>query len=366
MNNDKALTNNNSDESQDIKDEDFDFSFGNFLGDEPVSKSVIDEEPVSKLDDNNHELNPVDDGETDSILDGDDEIDSILDELDDDNETESKPTDEDIVEENGSAIDSNAKTKYKLVKDPTPDAPIKGVHPKAGIFPPMKDEELADLVKSIRKNGFQGSIQLDKDRYIIDGANRQKACEIANVTPRYRIWDGLGSLQEFVLMKNMHRRHLSATQKAFIAARFATLKQGQKLSDISCKTTDSLTIQEASEKFKANEQYTKKAKRIIEKGIDEVIDAVSSDRISIQEGFDLSDLGQSEQLDALNKLTIDKAAPKPKVAFSIDTARNSFVALFAKCTKKFNDKTVDVIAEILEDSLDKAQMNGLIKKLAKH
>lgn len=92
-------------------------------------------------------------------------------------------------------------------------------HPVAGMFPLMSADELGGLVEDIRSHGLREPIWLHPDGRIVDGRNRYRACLEGAVQPRFQTWDGSGSLVDFVLSLNLHRRHLNQSQKAVIALR---------------------------------------------------------------------------------------------------------------------------------------------------
>lgn len=90
-------------------------------------------------------------------------------------------------------------------------------HPVASLFPMMTGDEFVDLSNDIRDNGLREPIWLHPDGRIVDGRNRYKACRAAGVEPKFRTWDGNGSLVEFVVSLNLHRRHLTSSQRAMSA-----------------------------------------------------------------------------------------------------------------------------------------------------
>jgi hypothetical protein len=89
-------------------------------------------------------------------------------------------------------------------------------HEVATMFPPMTDEEFQLLVADIQKHGLQEPLWRYQNQ-IIDGVHRYRACKLLGIEPRYHEWDGVGSLVHFVVSRNLHRRHLTSTQKAVLA-----------------------------------------------------------------------------------------------------------------------------------------------------
>ncbi|MDA2925931.1 MT-A70 family methyltransferase [Acidobacteria bacterium AH-259-G07] len=98
-----------------------------------------------------------------------------------------------------------------------------GFHPVCNIFPMMQAEESEDLLADIKENGLLEPIWLHPDGRIIDGKNRYRACLEIGIEPSFKTWDGHGSLVSFVVSLNLHRRHLSSSQKAAIAVEVVPL-----------------------------------------------------------------------------------------------------------------------------------------------
>lgn len=90
-------------------------------------------------------------------------------------------------------------------------------HEVANIFPLMTGEEYESLKADIAENGLREAIWLHSDGRIIDGRNRYRACMDTGTEPQYRTWDGNGSLVSFVVSLNLHRRHLTTTQRAVLS-----------------------------------------------------------------------------------------------------------------------------------------------------
>src|SRR5688572_28340685 len=92
------------------------------------------------------------------------------------------------------------------------------VHPAASLFPLMPVEELRALAEDIRANGLIEPVLLYQNQ-ILDGRNRLAACALAGVTPRFAVADipPTSSPLLYAVSKNLHRRHLTVSQRATIA-----------------------------------------------------------------------------------------------------------------------------------------------------
>jgi hypothetical protein len=91
-------------------------------------------------------------------------------------------------------------------------------HPASMLFPMLLEPELEELAADIKLNGLLEPIDLYAGM-IIDGRNRYQACARAAVEPRFNeIEENRVSAIQYVVSKNIHRRHLTTSQRAAIAA----------------------------------------------------------------------------------------------------------------------------------------------------
>lgn len=93
------------------------------------------------------------------------------------------------------------------------------VHPAAAVMPAMSDEEFADLKADIAKNGLLCPVEIHRGK-LIDGINRARACQAVGATIHTVDVGDLGELTpaEYVVALNLRRRHLTASQRAMLAA----------------------------------------------------------------------------------------------------------------------------------------------------
>lgn len=103
-------------------------------------------------------------------------------------------------------------------------------HPLSLLFPPMAKMELAELEEDIKAHGFdQRQPVTVYQGKILDGRHRYAAALAVGVEPIYTQFVGDdGAALDFVLRANLHRRHLTTSQRAAVAAELATLRTGQR------------------------------------------------------------------------------------------------------------------------------------------
>lgn len=96
------------------------------------------------------------------------------------------------------------------------------VHPAAAVFPAMNDADLKELANDIGEHGLHQPLILTHDESVlVDGRNRLRACEIAGVdfTTETLPEDYTDEQTiDYIVSANIRRRHLTAGQKAMLAA----------------------------------------------------------------------------------------------------------------------------------------------------
>jgi N6-adenosine-specific RNA methylase IME4/ParB-like chromosome segregation protein Spo0J len=161
-------------------------------------------------------------------------------------------------------------------------------HPLAGIFPLMEGAEFDALVADIKANGLVEPIVVFEDR-ILDGRNRYRACEAAGVEPTFAVYQGDDPIA-YVVSLNLRRRHLDESQRAIVAAKLATLRDGQR-----ADLVEGLPIGRASALLNVGERTVARAREVIDGGASELIHAVEQGVVSVSAAADIATQPIEEQ-----------------------------------------------------------------------
>ena len=161
-------------------------------------------------------------------------------------------------------------------------------HPLADIFPLLDGQDFAELVADIREHGLHEPIVVYEDK-ILDGRNRYRACLAAAIDPTFTVYSGDDPVA-YVVSLNLRRRHLSESQRAMVAAKLATLRDGQR-SDL----VEGLPIGRASELLNVGERSVARAREVQEYGAAELVSAVERGAFSVSAAADVATLPAQEQ-----------------------------------------------------------------------
>lgn len=111
--------------------------------------------------------------------------------------------------------------------------PTGKAHPLAAVFPLLKGDEFQALIDDIEQHGLSAPVLVTPDGTILDGRNRYRACKaIADRRTGPHLTELLKTRTidvpadeqvRIILSLNVHRRHLTASQRAMTAARLSQI-----------------------------------------------------------------------------------------------------------------------------------------------
>ena len=209
-------------------------------------------------------------------------------------------------------------------------------HPLANIFPLIEGQAYQDLMADVLKHGVREPISLFEGK-ILDGRNRYRAATAMGVPCDFRSYEGKDAAA-FVISLNLHRRHLSESQRAMVAAKLANLGNGQRASPIG---EGAVTQQVAADMLNVGKRSVERAREVLEQNPQEVAHAVEQGRMSVSLAAQVATLPDEakaeiaaapiEQMRKVVKAHVDvakktRAAGKPKTGAKADAIRSELKA----------------------------------------
>lgn len=184
-------------------------------------------------------------------------------------------------------------------------------HPAAKAFPLMEGDAYDRHREDVRENGLRLPIILakyDAQWTILDGRNRQRACDETGVEPRYEHFksEDVDDQIAYAVSVNVSRRHLNDTQRAYVATKLANIKHGGPRA--SGKSAGCSQAQAAS-LMNVSERTVRDAKAAAERGIPEIETAMASGELAASRAVEISKLSDEQQRDELAQL---KAQPRQR------------------------------------------------------
>jgi hypothetical protein len=187
-------------------------------------------------------------------------------------------------------------------------------HSLSAVFPPLGDEEFKLLCDDIDQNGIREPLTLFEGK-IIDGWNRYRACQELNiVNPPTRSYTGTDPVG-LVVSLNLHRRHLTPSQRAMSIAKLVDFVDVQGLASDSLKdiqhgnfTTPPVdepvkktTLEEAAALAQVSKSSMQAAKIVVKEGDQKIQDDVLSGKISVHEAKKKVEGDKAEKPETENK-----------------------------------------------------------------
>jgi hypothetical protein len=228
------------------------------------------------------------------------------------------------------------------------------IHPLAELFPPMPDDQYQALKADIAENGQKEDIVFWQDK-LIDGRHRLRACLELGIRPDTAELDDSCDPYIYVLSHNLHRRHLTASQRSIVAAKLVTFKRGGDRKSENFKTQIGVSIDEAALQLSVSPRSVDIAKQVIEHGSKAIVDAVESGEIpvSFAAKFVTEEPDKKTQTELVKqgKKAMREHITEPSPFVDDDTQESSSVAYIQKLWRSWSDVQRQAVRVWIEDQL---------------
>ena len=221
-------------------------------------------------------------------------------------------------------------------------ADVRPFHPLANIFPLIEGAEFDQLAADVAAHGLHERI-IVHEGMILDGRNRYRAALAASLLTDDEIEIGSATFIQhfalfvperqgdplaFVISKNLHRRQLNESQRAMVAAKLATMKQGAR-TDLA--PIGAMSDAQAAQAVLVSERSVERAKSVQRDGVDELNRKVEIGELRISTAALIARLPKEEQIRLLQEAAPQavKAAAKQINARAREERRDNVNALHA-------------------------------------
>lgn len=196
------------------------------------------------------------------------------------------------------------------------------IHPIAEVFPMLDEDAFQQLCSDIAEHGLQRQIVTWRGE-LIDGRNRMRALIALGLDPgEYcRALADDADPVSYALSANLHRRHLTESQRAMIGQRVkelcskdasarmvagkanddpsAHVRQGLQAEDPSAHVRQGKSASFAAEAVSVSPRLIENAERVVSNGVPELGAAVIGGTVSLGAAVEISKLEPEEQAEVL-------------------------------------------------------------------
>lgn len=209
-------------------------------------------------------------------------------------------------------------------------------HPLSAAFPSMSDADFLALRDDIEDNGQRDPIVVFEGM-VLDGWHRYRSCAELGIPPVLVDFDGSDPVP-FVISRNLHRRHLSASQRA---AAVVACAQWAPRGKPKMGTSSPFTTTEAMAKVaQVSDKTIKDAKAAHKAGL---TDAVKEGAITVKEAAKVA-RGKPAPAPKKDPEDIDYFGPSEEEIAEAEAAAADDTALIRKLIDA-DDKLAAVVAE---------------------
>lgn len=153
-------------------------------------------------------------------------------------------------------------------------------HELSSAFPDLEEPEFYELQEDIKINGLRSPITLFEGK-VIDGWHRFVACQNLEIEPKLIDLDG--DPVDFVVTQNIHRRHLTPSQRAMALATCNAWRGiGSNQHEVGLYKP-SLSLRELAKTAKVSKDTARRAKKISTKATPEIKEQVKKGAMTLTE-----------------------------------------------------------------------------------
>jgi hypothetical protein len=236
------------------------------------------------------------------------------------------------------------------------------VHPAANLFPMLQGQAFDELVDDIRQNGLKEPVVFYKGE-LLDGRNRYRACLVLGIKPDAAEIDEDENFDplKWVLSMNLHRRHLTTSERAMVAAKIrqgfddeAKERQTRKPAD---SVVENLPQQKGKARDKAGDllkvsgKSVDAATKVLKSGNDQVIAAVERGDMTVNAAVQkVVPKSKKPSRPKTKFIVVKKKEPLTKLDLFdlIGTARRSVATL----KDEFGDEHKQALIGVLRDEIE--------------
>lgn len=160
------------------------------------------------------------------------------------------------------------------------------VHPVAALFPDAEADDRRRMREDIEARGVRRPVEV-QGGFLLDGRTRLSICEELGIEAPWVEVPAEAEPVGWILSANVHRRHLSTSQRAVLAA---------ELVGVSGEGVEGMTLEEAAEAVNVSRMSVARAKAVGETGSDELRSAVRDGTVTVADAYKVRD-ADGEALD---------------------------------------------------------------------
>ena len=153
------------------------------------------------------------------------------------------------------------------------------VHPVAALFPDAEAEDRRRMREDIEARGVRRPVEV-QGGFLLDGRTRLSICEELGIEAP---WVEVAADVEpvgWILSANVHRRHLSTSQRAVLAA---------ELVGVSGEGVEGMTLEAAAEAVNVSRMSVARAKAVGDVGSEELRSAVRDGTVTVADAYKVRD-----------------------------------------------------------------------------